>query len=326
MQLQVDELQVEDQQPLIIDAIDPAGASPRLSAASGLVTRQGRAYVVVDDERHLAVFDANGVGRWLRLFGGELPDDAARRKADKPDLETLIELPASEALPFGSLLGLASGSRPNRHAAVVLAFDAAGEVTGAPRHLDLTPLYAPLRQRFGELNIEGGLVLGDTFMLLQRANRGEARNLCIRFAWREVQAWLMNHRMATPQVLAFDDHDLGHMDGVPLGFTDAAAVPGGHWLFCAVAEDTSDSYQDGPCAGTAIGCVDAIGTMRSLWRLSGNWKAEGLAAALGADGDSLALTLVTDADDRARNAMLLTVRMSLSAALKPASRPRRRRP
>lgn len=320
MALQTEELQVHDQRPLIIDAIDPAGASPRMSAASGLVTRQGHAYVVVDDERHLAIFDARGVGRWLRLFDGELPDDAARRKADKPDLETLVELPASEALPFGGLLALASGSRPDRHAAVVLAFDAAGAVNGAPRHLELAPLYAPLRERCGELNIEGGLVLGDTFMLLQRANRGEARNVCIRFAWRELQAWLMNHRLTPPRVLAFDDHDLGHLDGVPLGFTDAAALPGGHWLFCAVAEDTSDSYRDGACAGTAIGCVDAAGTLRSLWRLSGRWKAEGLAAALGADGDSLALTLVTDADDRARSAMLLTIRLSLAAALEPGRR------
>ena len=177
MTLQTEELQVHDQQPLIIDSIDAAGASPRLSAASGLVQRRGHAYVVVDDERHLAIFDVHGVGRWLRLFDGELPDDAARRKADKPDLETLIELPASAALPFGGLLVLASGSRPNRHAAVVLAFDASGEVTDALRHLDLAPLYAPLRRRCGELNIEGGLVLGDTFMLLQRANRGEARNV-----------------------------------------------------------------------------------------------------------------------------------------------------
>ena len=136
----------------------------------------------------------------------------------------------------------------------------------------------------------------------------------------------MNHRLATPRVLAFDDHELGHIDGVPLGFTDAAAVPGGHWMFCAVAEDTSDSYVDGACAGTAIGCVGASGTLCSLWRLSGRWKAEGLAAALGADGDSLSLTLVTDGDDRARNAMLLTVRMSLAAALEPGSRPQRRRP
>jgi hypothetical protein len=34
-----------------------------------------------------------------------------------------------------------------------------------------------------------------------------------------------------------DRYDLGHLDGVPLCFTDAAALPDGGMVFSAVAED-----------------------------------------------------------------------------------------
>ena len=88
-----------------------AAAPVRLSAASGLVRRGEQHYVVADDEHHLALFPADGPGCWLRLFAGELPDPAAQRKAAKPDLETLLELPPTLRHPHGALLALGSGSR-----------------------------------------------------------------------------------------------------------------------------------------------------------------------------------------------------------------------
>lgn len=282
-----------------------------LSAASGLVQRQGRLYVVADDENHLAVLDAtSGTGHWLRLFDGELPDAPGARKAAKPDLETLIELPASSEARFGALLVLGSGSRPNRQRGVLVAFDASGELSGAPRLIDLAPLYAPLRVLAGALNLEGGLCRGDEFLLLQRANQGQARNLCLRFTWREVWPWLLRGDGAPPRMREPVGYELGAIDGVALGFSDAAALPDGEWVFSAVAEATSDSYRDGACAGSAVGVVTADGRLRSLQRLAGSWKVEGIAATLLAGENALALTLVTDADDRARPASCLKVRMS----------------
>ena len=111
MTLQTEELQVHDQQPLIIDSIEPAGASPRLSAASGLVQRRGHAYVVVDDERHLAIFDAHGVGlktrhRWLGW------DDAGRLRFAAPEGPVTIAADATVlALGGGSWPGLGSDGR-----------------------------------------------------------------------------------------------------------------------------------------------------------------------------------------------------------------------
>ncbi len=294
-----------------------AHATPgiRLSAASGLVQREGRLYVIADDEHHLAVFDAAGAseGRWLRLFEGELPDKPKRRKAAKPDLETLIELPASGDLPFGALLALGSGSRPNRQTGVILPFNAQGELKEAPRLIDLAALYEPLRRELGDLNIEGGLHLADELVLLQRANRGAARNVVMHFAWGDVGPWLLGRGGAAPRARSLVDYELGMFDGVPLGFTDAAPLPDGGWVFSAAAEATKDSYLDGECVGSAIGIVGADGSLSSLRRLEGEWKVEGIAATLLADGETLELTLVTDADDRSLPALCLTVRAPLRA-------------
>lgn len=97
---------------------------------------------------------------------------------------------------------------------------------------------------------------------------------------------------------------LGAIDGMALSFTDGAALPGGDWLFSAAAEDTLDAYNDGRCAGSAIGLVDAGGTIRLLERLSLNCKVEGITAS--AAGDTIDLLLVTDADDRLQPALLLS--------------------
>jgi hypothetical protein len=42
--------------------------------------------------------------------------------------------------------------------------------------------------------------------------------------------------------------DLGTVDGIRLCFTDAATLPNGEVVICAVAEDTDDAYVDGQCA------------------------------------------------------------------------------
>ena len=294
--------------------VGASGAAPGclLSAASGLVQRQGRLYIVADDEHHLAVIDAaSGNGHWVRLFEGELPDQPKQRKAAKPDLETLIELPASGALPFGALLAFGSGSRLNRQSGVIMEFDADGELTGLPRLIDLAALYAPLRHALRDLNIEGGLIHGNDFLLLQRAHQGQARNVCMRYLWHEVWPWLLGRDVKVPQALDHVGYELGAIDGVALGFSDATALPGGAWVFSAVAEATSDSYHDGGCAGSAIGLVAPDGRLRSLQRLDGPWKVEGVAATQFGDAATLQLTLVTDADDRTRPASCLEVRMRL---------------
>ena len=184
-----------------------------------------------------------------------------------------------------------------------MALDAAAEIQGSARTVDPAPLLAPLHDLVPDLNIEGAFVQGDTLSLLQRSNSGSAVNARIDLSWRGLQRWLAEAGPA-PKPAAITRFALGAIDGVALSFTDGAVLPGGDWLFSAAAEDTSDIYNDGSCAGSAIGLVDASGTIRLLERLSLTCEVEGIRAS--ANCETIDLLLVTDADDRRPPALLLS--------------------
>ncbi|MBK8070540.1 MAG: hypothetical protein IPK34_00350 [Ramlibacter sp.] len=134
---------------------------------------------------------------------------------------------------------------------------------------------------------------------------GDARNACIQYALGDIVDWLDRPDTETdrppPAPSRIADCALGQVGGVALGFTDGCALPGGGWLFSAVAEDTSDSYADGVCAGSAIGWVDAQGTLRDMAALAGAPKVEGVALHGGR------LLMVTDADDPGTASQLLSI-------------------
>ena len=301
--------------PLRELALDPA-SHPRglshLGAASGLVRVLDRFHVIADDEHHLAVFDAGSVapGRLIRLLDGDLPASATKRKKKKPDLETLMRLPPTADWPAGALLALGSGSRPNRCTGVLLALDPQGDVTGLPRPIDLAPLYRGLEGRFAQLNIEGAFISDGDLVLLQRGNKGSA-NGRVRYPMDQVLAWLRGSSRPSPHPSSVTVHDLGSAGGVPLCFTDGAALDNGSWVFSAVAENTDDSYEDAPCAGAAIGVIDRDGILRSIAPTEPNRKIEGIEAQRA--GEWLALTLVTDADDPALPAELLAATIPIPA-------------
>lgn len=297
----------------VVRTLDLAGGLQHLSAASGLVRIGQRIYVVADDELSLGVFDLaeSGPGTLLRLISGELPIEHHARKAAKPDFEALLHLPVLQGHPHGALVAVGSGSRATRQRGALLALDAAGLAQGSARAIDLSPLLAPLQTRYGDLNIEGAFVDGQTVRLLQRGNTGHAVNEAIAFAWPAVRRWLEGTAPA-PAAVRFDAFDLGSVDGVPLSFTDGTAVVGGAaalWAFSAAAEDTADSYADGRCAGSAIGLVASDGRLVAMARLRAACKVEGIVAT--ARGDAIELLMVTDADDRAAPASLLAATLPL---------------
>ena len=292
-----------------------------LSAASGLVRVGSRLFVVADDELHLGRLDAIHPNEpaprnpqpveLTRLFEGDLPKDKAKRKKLKPDLETLAVLPSLPGCPYGALLALGSGSKPARETGVLIALDSNGNLTERIAHLDLTSLYEPLRKRFADLNIEGAFISSGELRLLQRGNKGDARNACICYDWNQISPWLVGKTDAPRSPKAINDIALGEIDGVPLGLTDGDSLADGAWAFSAVAENTDNSFLDGACAGSAVGVVGADGKLRALWRLVGAPKVEGIAMAPPADatGDGIVINLVTDADDPAIASQLLRVQL-----------------
>ncbi|MEQ1682214.1 MAG: hypothetical protein ABL916_01095 [Burkholderiaceae bacterium] len=287
---------------LTIEPLQHPRGQPHLSAASGLVCANACVYVVADDEHHLAVFrDHDAPGELHRLFAADLPDDKKARKRRKPDLETLLCLPMRSAL-----VALGSGSRPNRNTGVLIPLGADGEPLADVVSFDLQSLYEPLRAALGEINVEGAMLLGEELVLLNRGVAGCSDNAAAHYPLQALVDAIDGHLHATAPSL-IRRYALGHIDAVPLAFTDAAALPDGGWVFSAVAEDTRDSYADGRCSGSVVGVVDVRGALVATHRLDALLKVEGIAVRVDAEG--MSLCLVTDADDPAQASQLLLARL-----------------
>jgi hypothetical protein len=271
-----------------------------VSAASGLVGIGEHLYVVADDELDLVVID--GHGRTLDrvpLFPGQLPDEHHARKAHKPDLEALALLTPD------TLLALPSGSTAQRtRGAVVFGLD----ITP----VELGPLYAALLEELPDLNIEGAAVVGDALVLLQRGNGAAGDNAVVGLDLAGVRSAIDGGiPLGRDLIRAIVPVELGSLDGVPLGFTDASPLPDGRLLFVAAAEAGGSTYEDGAAVGSVLGLLDAAGAVRARRRLATADKIEGLHAVV--IGARLQLYLVADADDRAVRAPLYGVTLPLAA-------------
>lgn len=277
-----------------------------MSAASGLALVGRHLVVVADDAHHLGVFpiDSTEPGWSQRIIEGDLPEAATERKRVKPDFEALAVLPPTGPFPNGALVAVGSGSTQARETAMLIELDSAGGLTDRLHRRDLGSLYGPLRERVGELNVEGAFVLGNDLMLLSRANRSAPANQVARYRLADLVGWLGGDRVAAVVPRSVTALHVGEIDGVPLGLTDGAALPGGGWVFSAAAEDTSDSYADGAVRGATVGVMSDAGEITVSARLQPNVKVEGIAVRV--SGGVATLKMVTDADDPSTAALLLT--------------------
>lgn len=291
--------------------IAQASASNRpayLSAASGLVCVQSWIYVVADDEHHLGVFrrDRQAPGILFRLLEGELPDGPKKRKKHKADFEVLLRLPAFGNYAQGALLAAGSGSRTNRQAGVIVGLDDTGALHGEPKRVDLAFMFGALERELSSVNVEGAVVVGSDLVLFQRGNKGGANAVITLSLAKFLEAIDGTHSHIAPR--SIQTIDLGRINDIPLSFTDAAVLPNGEIVFSAVAEDTDDPYNDGRCAGSALGMLGADGTRRWLRKLAHPHKIEGLDVRR--ENENLAVLMVTDADDVSIPAKLLSTTTS----------------
>jgi len=68
------------------------------------------------------------------------------------------------------------------------------------------------------------------------------------------------------RALAAQAFDLGALDGVPLAFTDVAAITPRRTGYLAAAERTDDALTDGPVAGSVLGVIERDGLRtRARW-------------------------------------------------------------
>jgi len=198
----------------------------------------------------------------------------------------------------------------SRHAGT--AVDAPGAIeprtatSGPPRPVDFAGLFALLEGQLPALDIEGAVVVADRLRLLQRGgSRRHAES-----AWTDLLLPGVLNAIASSGSVDYatlvdtQAFDLGTIDGIPLAFTDGAALPDGSLVFTAVAEDAENSYADGPCVGAAVGMAGNDGRLRFLERLDPTYKVEGIDARV--EGQMIKLLLVTDSDDEHLPASLLT--------------------
>lgn len=78
---------------------------------------------------------------------------------------------------------------------------------------------------------------------------------------------------------------------------------------CRADADTDDAYLDGYCVGAAVGIADKDGRLLSLHQLEQPYKVAGVSAQM--ENDTLYLLLVTNADDAAIPAKLLSASFPL---------------
>jgi hypothetical protein len=272
-----------------------------VSAASGLVARADGLYIVADDETELCAYDRRGqaLGR-VKLFEAALPHDHAERKRHKPDLESLVELAPFELLALGSG---STGARM-RGARVTLASERRVHA------IDLVPLYTELAKHFAELNIEGAAVLGEHLWLAQRGNGALGENALIGLDRELVLRQLHEGRVLGDCVREIATVSLGVLAGVPLSFTDLCASEQGELWFCASAEATQNTYDDGVCVGSVLGRLSPSGQVLARAHLRPVCKLEGLSL------DAEHAWLVADPDDRSQRAPLFRIaRSALSLAV-----------
>ena len=108
-------------------------------------------------------------------------------------------------------------------------------------------------------------------------------------------------------------YDLESPEGLALATTDAVALPDGRILVSAAAEDSPNTYDDGPVLGSALALLDDAVTVAtvSLPEPDGRIaKVEGLAV-LEWDGLRGRLLATVDADDPEVPSALLTLDVRL---------------
>lgn len=284
------------------------GQMPRghFSSASGIVAIGSGAWVVGDDLSRIATFDALGAPGRLA--------SALQPASKKPDLEAITDVGALPALPNGFIFAVPSGSTNERRRAVAWVKDAAGH-PGAPRVIDLAPLHARLAAAInGNLNIEGMAFRtgahGPELLLFQRAQRPGDPSAVFLLDAAAVARQIASRGSVDGDVLRqVHAVDLGELDGMPLGFADARALPDGSIAFLASAERGS-STSDGAILGSAIGLLDASFGVRALRMLDGPArKTEGLelASAFDARAGAREFIVVTDPDDPGAASEVLSV-------------------
>jgi hypothetical protein len=274
-------------------------------AGSALARFGKRLMMVQDDALWLAWWDEQGTLRAEPLPPDERGQRVFSDKRRKPDFEAAVVV-GQRLVVFGS------GSLPMRERIALVEAGGSGQVLAVPA------LYGVLRGEpgfaGGQLNIEGALVEHDRLVLFSRGNAAafasdQGFDASIELDVSQLELYLAAPTTASPPTLRnLQQYRLGEIGSVRLTLTDAA-LRDGRRFYVAAAEASPDAVADGQVLGTSFGVLDAQPRYAHIETEDGSPlrdKVEGLAPGEHA-GEWLA---ITDPDDAARPAELLTLRVS----------------
>lgn len=296
-----------------VDRLRHADGSP-VRAASAVAPLGDGFLVVQDDATHGAWF-RDGSAEAVRVLpaveGLDLFDEASGTKHLKPDLEAACVLDA-DGEPAVLMIG--SGSLTARMRWSLLRLEADRPVVQVA---DLAPLYAEAAAALAVppdvLNMEGACVVDGVLRWYHRGlpAAGVPTGSVDLDAASAVAAVLGRASPSSVTVSAPTTYDLGEVDGVGLGITDAVALPDGTVLLSAAAEDSPNPRDDGPVVASALVRLDghAVEDVTPLPLIEGRvCKVEGLML-LGSDQAHLRLLAVVDVDDPGSPSLAVRLRV-----------------
>ena len=300
----------------------PSLDRPTLVRAGSSLTWVGaRLGLVQDDANFVALVDPRtGLARSITLPAGAEGrrhfDDVRGNKKFKLDLESCCTV---EGASGAMLLALGSGSKKRRRRIVTVE-----SITARlPRVsvIEAESLYETLEAAAAfagsDMNIEGALALPRALRLFTRGN-GAAKqgrvpvNATCDLAMPELLAYLADPTHApVPAPRAIAQFDLGLLDGLPLGFTDAA-LAGDVLLYTAAAEASKDASEDGAVSGSVVGLIPAKGELRyaPLTDAGGQRTRDKVEGVVAIPGTADRVFVVIDADDPLRASELCEVQLA----------------
>lgn len=294
---------------------------PHVRAGSSLTWLGTHLVLVQDDANFVAVVDtviarARAITLPALEEGARLFDDARGNKKFKLDLEACCTLQS----PAGPLfLALGSGSKKRRRR--VITIESLESKRPRVKLIDAGSLYLALEEvaefAGSDMNIEGALRVDGALRLFSRGN-GAAKsgrtpvNASGELDADALLAYLANPNTApVPRLSNVVQYALGDLDGLPLGFTDAALV-GEQQLYTAAAEASEDASQDGAVTGSVIGVIPSRGDLRYalLTDESGARTTDKVEGIVALPSRSDRVYIVVDPDDHSRPSELCEVSLS----------------
>ena len=295
-------------------------------AASSMAWVGNRIALVQDDVNFVALVDPRtGLADAIALPAGKNDrrqfDVERGNKKHKMDTEALTRVPSDGRI---MLVAFGSGSRKSRRDNLItLGFTQHDE---RPEHettsvVSLPELYAALRAESAfagsDMNIEGALYVDGMIRLFGRGNGDVLDDLkpldaTCDISWPALQAHLARpDGDNVPDITRITQYMLGHVDGVPLGFTDAILFDDAHLLYSAAAEASKDAESDGAVGGSALGVIphaDASGARYTTLVDERGKPFDGKIEGLVRDRfDHARVLVVVDVDDHTRPSELCEV-------------------